>query len=150
MPFETLCSNFIAKLLLKNQQLKALNQPSTRDYRSVLHFMENDGGQLFEEESSFVYEKEDLITIMPGRENAWLEAFIERTLCRCKLTSVSDTTRDCNPCWYASSNSSYSVPKLVISSIYGQPDFWPQQRRLERRPTILIYTIMIASERPVA
>lgn len=85
-------------MLLKNQQLKALNQPSTRDYRSVLHFMENDGGQLFGEESSFVYEKEDLITIRPGREHAWLDTFIERMLriFRCKLTSVSDTTLDFN------------------------------------------------------
>lgn len=53
--------------------------------------MENDGGQLFEEESGFIYEKEDLITLRPGREHAWLDDMIERILqvFRCKLTMVS-------------------------------------------------------------
>ena len=54
--------------------------------------MENDGGQLYEEESEFVYEKEDLITIRPGREHAWLDSIIERILqyTRCRLTRVGD------------------------------------------------------------
>lgn len=53
--------------------------------------MENDGGQLFEEESGFIYEKEDLITIRPGREHAWLDSIVERMLrvFRCRLTTVS-------------------------------------------------------------
>lgn len=53
--------------------------------------MENDGGQLFEEESGFIYEKEDLITLRPGREHAWLDGLIERILqvFRCRLTMVS-------------------------------------------------------------
>ncbi|MCJ1455937.1 hypothetical protein MMC28_006294 [Mycoblastus sanguinarius] len=76
-----------ADLLLKNQQLKALNQPSSRDYKSVLHFMENDGGQLFEEEMEFIYEKEDLVTLRPGREYAWLDGMIERAIqiFRCRI-----------------------------------------------------------------
>ncbi|MCJ1371566.1 hypothetical protein MMC20_002784 [Loxospora ochrophaea] len=81
-------SKMQAELLLKTQQLKALDSPSTRDYRSALHFMENDGGQLFEEESGFIYEKHDLISVRPGREHAWLDGIIERVLLalRCKLT----------------------------------------------------------------
>ncbi|CAF9932280.1 hypothetical protein IMSHALPRED_008841 [Imshaugia aleurites] len=77
-----------ADLLLKAQQLKALEMPSNRDYRSVLHFMENDGGQLFEEDMGFIYEKEDLVTLRPGREYAWLDGVLERTLkvLRCRLT----------------------------------------------------------------
>ena len=80
-----------ADLLLKAQQVKSLNPPSQRDYRSVLHFMENGGGDLFEEESEFIYEKEDLITVRPGREYAWLDSAIERVLrnTRCSLTEVS-------------------------------------------------------------
>ncbi|KAL2055848.1 hypothetical protein ABVK25_004092 [Lepraria finkii] len=76
-----------AGLLLSARELNALSQPSARDYRSVLHFMENDGGQLFEEESEFIYEKEDLVTIRPGREHAWLDGGIEKLLqmCRCRL-----------------------------------------------------------------
>lgn len=53
--------------------------------------MENDGGQLPEEESGFIYEKEDLVTLRPGREHAWLDGIIERTLhtFRCRLLKVS-------------------------------------------------------------
>lgn len=76
-----------AELLLKTHQLKSLGQPSSREYRNVLHFMENDGGQLYEEESGFIYDKEDLVTLRPGREHAWLDGIIERTLqiFRCRL-----------------------------------------------------------------
>ncbi|KAL6718279.1 hypothetical protein ACLMJK_004367 [Lecanora helva] len=66
-----------AELLLKAQQLKALDKPSRRDYKSVLHFMENDGGPLFEEEANFIYEKEDLVSLRPGREHAWLDGILE-------------------------------------------------------------------------
>lgn len=83
-----------ADLMLKAQQLKALERPSTRDYRSVLNFMENDGGQLYKSESSFIYEKDDLVTIRPGRDHAWLDGVLERLLqaLRCRLTVVSVST----------------------------------------------------------
>lgn len=83
-------SYLIAELLLKAQELKGLEKPSARDYRSVLHFMENDGGQVFEGESGWIYDKEDLITIRPGREHAWLDGFLERMLkvFRCRLLKV--------------------------------------------------------------
>ena len=79
-----------AKLLLRAKQLKALGQPSHRDYKSVLHFMENDGGLLYEEESDFIYGKEDLVSLRPGREHAWLDTVLERLLqkCRCRLLLV--------------------------------------------------------------
>lgn len=53
--------------------------------------MENGGGQLTEEESGFIYEKEDLVTLRPGREHAWLDSVIEQTLqiFRCRLLRVS-------------------------------------------------------------
>ena len=80
-----------ADLLLKAQQLKALDRPSNRDYKSVLSFMEYEGGQLYEEDMEFIYEKEDLVTLRPGREYAWLDGLLERTLkvLRCKLIMVS-------------------------------------------------------------
>lgn len=86
----------VAELLLKAQKLKEMDRPSNRDYRSVLHFMENDGGQLFEEDMGFIYEKEDLITLRPGREYAWLDGLLERTLkvLRCRLIKVSLSLRD--------------------------------------------------------
>ena len=80
----------LADLLLKAQQLKALDRPSNRDYRSVLHFMENDNGQLFKKDMEFIYEKEDLVTLRPGREHAWLDGLLERMLkvLRCRLIKV--------------------------------------------------------------
>lgn len=52
--------------------------------------MENDGGPLYEQESDFIYHKEDLITLRPGREHAWLDGVLERILqkCRCNLLLV--------------------------------------------------------------
>ena len=77
--------------MLKAQQLKGLDRPSSRDYRSVLNFMEHDGGQLYEEDMEFIYEKEDMVTLRPGREYAWLDGLLERVLrvLRCKLIRVS-------------------------------------------------------------
>ena len=53
--------------------------------------MENEGGQLPREESEFIYEKEDLVSIRPGKEHAWLDGLLERILrlLRCKLIIVS-------------------------------------------------------------
>ncbi|KAL8903574.1 MAG: hypothetical protein Q9171_007361, partial [Xanthocarpia ochracea] len=76
-----------SELLLKANQLKALEKPSARDYRSVIHYMENDGGQVYEDEMSWIYDKEDLVSLRPGREHAWLDGMLERLLkvCRCRL-----------------------------------------------------------------
>ena len=50
--------------------------------------MENEAGQLCDEENSF---KEDMITLRPGREHAWLDDMVERVLqtCWCGLLRVS-------------------------------------------------------------
>ncbi len=92
----SLADSVKAELLLKAQQLKALERPSNRDYQSVLSFMEYGGGQLFEEDMEFIYEKEDLVTLRPGREYAWLDGLLERTLkvLRCRLIKVSLTPGD--------------------------------------------------------
>ncbi|KAL8933828.1 MAG: hypothetical protein Q9216_006195 [Gyalolechia sp. 2 TL-2023] len=80
-----------SELLLRASQLKALEKPSARDYRSVLRYMEKDGGQLFEEEMSWIYEKEDLVTLRPGREHAWLDGILERLLNLCRGKVVRET-----------------------------------------------------------
>ncbi|KAL8935044.1 MAG: hypothetical protein Q9211_004911 [Gyalolechia sp. 1 TL-2023] len=87
-----------SELLLKANQLKALEKPSSRDYRSVLRYMEKGGGQLFEEEMSWIYEKEDLVTLRPGREYAWLDGILERllNLCRGKFVRYIFCTAETN------------------------------------------------------
>lgn len=67
-------------LVVSANRLLAMGRPASRDYRSVRNFLEGEGGQLFEEESQFIYEKDDLITLRPGREHAWLDNIIERIL----------------------------------------------------------------------
>lgn len=46
--------------------------------------------QLCESDMGFIYEKEDLVTLRPGREHAWLDGLLERTLkvVRCRLIMV--------------------------------------------------------------
>ena len=55
--------------------------------------MENNGGPLYEEEADFIYHKEDLITLRPGREHTWLDGVLEQALykCRCKPLLVKTT-----------------------------------------------------------
>ena len=45
---------------------------------------------LLGKDGDFVNEKEDLVTLRPGRENAWLDAFVERMLkmCHCRVIEV--------------------------------------------------------------
>ena len=85
---------FTAELLLKARELKGLSPPSNREYTSVLNYMELDGGQLYEKESEYIYEKEDLVTLRPGREHAWLDGRIERILqkFRCRFLRVCPAT----------------------------------------------------------
>lgn len=49
---------------------------------------------VFEGEDEFVRRKEDLVTLRPGRESAWLDAFVERLLrmIHCSPVEVSNTS----------------------------------------------------------
>jgi hypothetical protein len=67
------------ELLLKAQQLAASNRPPQRDYNSVANFVRQKK-PLFEGDDDFIYRKEDLITLRPGRESAWLDAAVEKLL----------------------------------------------------------------------
>ena len=42
--------------------------------------MEGDDPPLQAADMAWVYEKEDIVTLRPGRENAWLDGFVERIL----------------------------------------------------------------------
>lgn len=77
----------VGQILLQAQQMVAMNKPSDRDHLSLQNFMENgfqENGEpvrpLIKEDTEFVYRKEDLITLRPGRESAWLDAIVERAL----------------------------------------------------------------------
>ncbi len=74
------------KFLIRAQHVVGLSRPADRDYKSVEIYM-NREQPLVEDELNFIYRKEDCITLRPGRENAWLDGFIEKTLkfLDCKL-----------------------------------------------------------------
>ncbi|MCJ1265852.1 hypothetical protein MMC22_005733 [Lobaria immixta] len=62
------------QLLLQSQQLVAMNRPPERDQDSVRSYIEKNAC-LVERESRFAYEKEDLVTLRPGRDHSFVDAF---------------------------------------------------------------------------
>ena len=90
-------------ILLQAQQLVSINRPAARDLESVQNFMSNgceedghDVRPLLKAEADFIYRKEDLVTLRPGRESPWLDAFVERILkffpCRAFRVSKESST----------------------------------------------------------
>lgn len=79
------------ELLLRAQKLVALKCPSAADHDSAMSFMENDPAPFNERERAYIYQKQDLVTLKPGREDAWLDVIIERSLkiFRCRFLRVS-------------------------------------------------------------
>jgi len=75
----------------------AMNRPSKSDYTSVVNHMHN-REPLVEAEGSWVYKKEDLVTLRAGREHAWLDSGIEKMLkwFHCGFLEVSMNTSGCN------------------------------------------------------
>lgn len=68
----------------------SLNKPTASEYVSVENFINNEK-PLVQKEGSFIYRKEDLVTLRPGREYAWLDSLVERLLrnMNCSLIQVS-------------------------------------------------------------
>ena len=65
-----------------------MNRPPARDQRSVLSFLNMpwtdpsgvERTNLARADTKFIYEREDLVSLKTGRENAWLDATVERLL----------------------------------------------------------------------
>ena len=68
----------IAELLTIARDLTSLSKPAARDYRSVRAYFDEKGPVC--EDEKYICFKEDIITLKTGRENAWLDAMIERGL----------------------------------------------------------------------
>lgn len=79
MLFQILLINWIDNILFNAQQLVLSNRPAERDYNSLKNFMWNKK-PLLEGDAQFVYNKDDLVTLRPGRETAWLDNAVERIL----------------------------------------------------------------------
>ena len=66
-------------ILLQAQQLVAFNKPAARDLVSVVNYIDAEQ-PLCGPDRRFVFEKDDLVTLRPGREHAWLDALVEKAL----------------------------------------------------------------------
>jgi len=89
-------TEILASLLQVAQAMVALNRPTAGEYKSVENFMNNEK-PLVKKEGSFIYQKEDLVTLRPGREHAWLDSSVEKflRLFKCSFIQVSIlSTRD--------------------------------------------------------
>jgi hypothetical protein len=73
---------FLATLMGSAQTLMSLNRPTSAEYTSVENFMNNEK-PVRRAQFSFIYRKEDLVTLRPGREHAWLDSQVERLLKAC-------------------------------------------------------------------
>ena len=73
-----------SNLLLAAQNMTGINRPSDSEVRSVNRYMWQEN-PVFTSEARFALHKEDLITLRPGREHAWLDASLEHLLrwCNC-------------------------------------------------------------------
>ncbi|KAI4236950.1 MAG: hypothetical protein L6R40_006002 [Gallowayella cf. fulva] len=133
-----------SELLLKAHQLKGLEKPSARDYRSVLNYMENDGGQMFEQEMSWIYDKEDLVSLRPGREHAWLDGLLERLLklCRCGLVKYIFCTPVCLPLPSPNACTSLKIAQETNARTDDPAIHYYDRRRISKCVTFLI-TILI-------
>lgn len=67
----------------------SFNKPAPSDYSSVETYI-NNNKPLVEDEGSYIYWKEDLVTLRAGREHAWLDTWAEKLLraINCKLIEV--------------------------------------------------------------
>ena len=60
--------------------MEGYNRPPRRDYLSVKRYFEQVPPVCNVE--SYIFREEDIITLKPGRESAWLDDFVERASVR--------------------------------------------------------------------
>ena len=68
--------------------MEGYNRPPRRDYLSVKRYFEQVPPVCNVE--SYIFREEDIITLKPGRESAWLDDFVERAVQKlsCKIIRV--------------------------------------------------------------
>jgi hypothetical protein len=132
----------IASLVQVAQSLTNCNRPSSSEHHSVRNFI-NYRQPLVPSEQKFIYCKEDLITLRPGREHAWLDSSMEKVLkwMRCDLIEVS---------FFNTSSPSMTLTNFVVyilfkskrpSQRYGRFDFNEsnKDKTEDRRRSSLLY-----------
>jgi hypothetical protein len=72
---------FAAQLLFAARDMISFNRPASKDYKSVFNYIWG-ANPLIEEERAWIDCREDLITLRPGREHAWIDWLVEYLLIR--------------------------------------------------------------------
>jgi hypothetical protein len=88
----SLMISIIAELMNIAHTMVALNRPASRDYRSVKNYFNGEAPLCADEH--YIYHKEDIITLKPGRENAWLDGIVERILQKLTCAPVRVSSRN--------------------------------------------------------
>ncbi|KAL9120681.1 MAG: hypothetical protein Q9187_002766 [Circinaria calcarea] len=99
-------------LLQQAHQLIAMNKPPNRDYNSVCNFM-TAKRPLLAKDAAFIKEKEDLITLRPGRETSFVDAFVERMLQTCPYKPIQNV--------FASESQDHRRQNTLFHQISYQP-----------------------------
>lgn len=68
-----------ANILKAAHRIMAFNRSSASEYESVSHYLDNNK-PIHKRERSYIKHREDLVTLRPGREHAWLDRSIEGLL----------------------------------------------------------------------
>jgi hypothetical protein len=101
-------------MLSAARDIASYNRPPTRDYMSVKSYFDEEDPLCNNE--SYIYRKEDIISLKPGRENAWLDAFVEKVLQKlsCRVIRVGNEFLKCEVKFTNKSlKSTYSVLQSV-------------------------------------
>ncbi|ESZ92783.1 hypothetical protein SBOR_6840 [Sclerotinia borealis F-4128] len=101
-------------LLLKSQALNAMHRPTDSDYRSVEQYI-FDRKPLVDEEQGFIYEKDDLVILREGREDAFLDTMTEKFLQSLFCTSADRAkTDDPNLHYFSKSRKDTFITTLLV------------------------------------
>ncbi|TVY85009.1 hypothetical protein LSUE1_G003434 [Lachnellula suecica] len=117
-----------AQLLTVARDLATFNRPPTRDYLSIRrYFDEQDPVSNME---SYIYHKEDIVTLKPGREHSWLDSFVESILRRCDSKVIRYV---------------FSTPELRDKADPKLAGVWLIQReRIELLVSLIITIVIVA------
>ena len=66
----------------------SMNKPSHREHASVREWLDN-AKPIAPAEQDFIHRREDLVTLRPGREHAFLDSFIELVIRRLRWKPVT-------------------------------------------------------------
>ncbi|TVY43735.1 hypothetical protein LOCC1_G005188 [Lachnellula occidentalis] len=69
-----------AQLLIVARDLAAFSRPPTRDYLNIRKYFDEQAPLCNVE--SYIYHREDIVTLKPGREHSWLDSIVESILRR--------------------------------------------------------------------